>query len=81
MVNYASCSRHYCTSPDRNEKPGLQKNNFSCPERATKRSSFQDLEKYFYKGGLVMESWNSFKVTIRPFHRSVVALEGHKGHI
>ena len=49
----------FVNSPDRSEKPGLQKNNFSCPERATVRSSFQDLEKYFFKGGLVAERWIS----------------------
>jgi hypothetical protein len=28
--------------------PTAKKNNFSCPERATNGSSFQDLEKLFY---------------------------------
>lgn len=36
-------------SPDRSEKPRLQKNKFSCPERATNGSSFEDIEKYFFK--------------------------------
>ena len=38
----------YFTSPDRSENPYYKKDNFSCPERATNGSSFQDLEKYFF---------------------------------
>jgi hypothetical protein len=32
-------------SPDGNGKPGAEKACFSCPEKATGESSFQDIEK------------------------------------
>jgi hypothetical protein len=32
-------------SPDGNGKPGAEKLGFSCPEKVTKGSSFQDIEK------------------------------------
>ena len=44
-------------SPECSGKPGMKKGSFSCRKRATKGSSFLDLEKHLFERGLETESW------------------------
>jgi hypothetical protein len=54
---YKSSNGSKHPSPDCSEKPTVKKDRFSWIKRATKGSSFWDLENQLFERGLVAEGW------------------------
>jgi hypothetical protein len=54
-------------APDGGEKPGRKKLIFSCRKRATRESSFFDIRKKRFSGGLATDSWIRHMIKIIVF--------------